>query len=202
MAKPDLRAECVRLRVEERLSYKEIERKTGASRGSLSLWLRDHPLTDDEKDDRLAYLKQTRKPRLAPSKFYLVVRGQSMTRSQKARVAEAAVLFRLALHGFIPFGAAFDGEKTDWMVDVGKRIVKVQVKWARPQNSGLPNVSLICVEGHNTRRRYQEGEFDFIVGYDLVADVAYVWSWKEVEKHKRTITVTPDVAERWDKLRT
>jgi len=204
MAKPDLRAECVRLRVEDRLAYREIERKTGASRGSLSLWLRDYSLTAAEKIDRQGHLKQPRKPRPAPSKFFLAVRGQDMSRAQKARVAEAAVLFRLALHGFVPFGAAFDGEKTDWLVDTGDRLVRLQVKWVRWQNGlkGLPLVKLVCAEGHNGQRRYKKGELDFMVGYDLVSDTAFVWSWAEIGGRKRTITVTPDAAERWDKLRT
>jgi len=200
MAKPELKAECVRLRVEERLSYKEIEKRTGASRGSLSLWLVDYPLTEKEKDGRQA--RGQRKPRPLPSTFFLAVKGESLTRARKARIAEAAVLFRLALHGFVPFGAAFDGERADWVVDVEGRLLRLQVKWVKTESHGLPLVSLNCTEGHNQQRRYQQGDFDFIVGYDLLADLAYVWSWKEVEKHKKSITVSPDAAERWDKLRT
>jgi transposase-like protein len=201
MAKPELKAECIRLRIEERLSYKEIARRTGASTGTLSLWLGDLPLTEEELKGRQEYLRLHRKPRPEVSKFYLATQAQVLTRAQKARIAEAAILFRLVLHGFVPFGAAFDGEKTDWLVDTGSHCVKVQVKWAREQKGGLPFVSLICVEGHNQQRRYKQGELDFIVGYDLKADLAYVWSWVEIAGHERRITVSPEAEERWDKLR-
>ncbi|HEX8847443.1 MAG TPA: hypothetical protein VF791_22555 [Pyrinomonadaceae bacterium] len=51
-AKPDLKAEAIRLRVEQRMSLREIAAITGAAKGSLSLWLQPYPLTDDEKRAR------------------------------------------------------------------------------------------------------------------------------------------------------
>ena len=52
VAKPELKAEAIRLRVEERHSLREIESLTGAARGSLSLWLKPYPLTEEEKRER------------------------------------------------------------------------------------------------------------------------------------------------------
>jgi hypothetical protein len=49
-------------------------------------------------------------------------------------------------------------------------------------------------------RRYMDREFDFIVGYDLFRDTAYVFSWDEVSANKTTVTVSKDAAERWDKI--
>ena len=48
MAKPELKEECIRLRVEQRLSLNEISRATGAPKGTLSAWLRLHPLSPSE----------------------------------------------------------------------------------------------------------------------------------------------------------
>ena len=47
-AKTELKAACIRLRVEERMSLREIAEYTGASKGSLSAWLKPYPLTKDE----------------------------------------------------------------------------------------------------------------------------------------------------------
>lgn len=57
-----LKDECLRLRREERLSLKEIKSRTGASQGSLSNWLKDDPLTDDELLER----QRTRKRETGP----------------------------------------------------------------------------------------------------------------------------------------
>jgi len=60
----------------------------------------------------------------------------------------------------------FDGDKIDFMVGVPSagNIFKIQVKYLshRPQY-GLPSISLTCTEGRGKRRRYQKGEFDFIL---------------------------------------
>ncbi len=44
-------------------------------------------------------------------------------------------------------------------------------------------------------------EFDFIVGYDLYSDAAYVFTYEEVKHLKKAVTVRDDAFERWDKLR-
>jgi len=204
------KTECVRLRVEGRKSLREIHKDTGVPKGTLSGWLKPYPLTDDERKERQrANLAANRhqgplKDKGEPSKFHHVSAGQQMSRLQKAKVAEAAVMFRLVLHGFNVFGSVFDGDKTDWLVEVPgtNSAVKVQVKWAGHHPQGLPSIRLGCVEGHNKQRPYKEGEFDFLVGYDLYTDTAYVWSWGEVQRYTRSVTVAPEAAERWDKMRT
>ena len=46
--KAELRQAAIELRVKKRLSYGEIRKKLGVSRGTLSYWLREHPLKKDE----------------------------------------------------------------------------------------------------------------------------------------------------------
>jgi hypothetical protein len=41
-----------------------------------------------------------------------------------------------------------------------------------------------------------------LVGYDYFTDTCYVWSWAEIQGFKKAITVCPDAAERWDKMKT
>ncbi len=204
--KAEAQAEAMRLRLEERKSVREIASILGVSKGSVSRWLRGHPLTEQEiatRQNRTQRWKAPKKDRGVESKFYLAVKGEDLTRQRKMKIAEAAVLFRLVLHGFVVYGSMFDGDKTDWLVESGDgRAVRIQVKWARDSKKyGLPQVSLICTEGHNQARRYMDGEFDFIVGYDLLTDTAYVISEEEARQHKTRITISDEYAERWDKLR-
>ena len=207
LAKPELKAEAIRLRLEERLSLREIETSTGAARSSLSIGLRPYPLTEEEKIIKSKLAKRYVTPRKShgeESKHNRAVVWKNLKPNHKGRIAEAAVLFRLVLHGFTPYSSSFDGDKIDWMVQVPEtgKILKVQVRCVRTANRhGLPVVSLTCMEGHNRRRRYEEGEFDFIVGYYLFNDTAYVFSFDEVRHLKTYATVSEEYAERWDKLR-
>jgi len=200
----DVRATAIVLRKDGRCSLDEIEAKTGVPRGTLASWFRKFPLTSGERTTRRASaMRARRKDRGQESKYSIAVSGQDLGRDRKARVAEAAVLFRLALHGFNVFGRVFDGEKTDWLVRVpGKGgALSVQVRWTKRAKQGLPFVSLECADGRNALRRYVKGEFDFIVGYDLFTDTAFVFAWDEVAHLSRAVTVRKDAAERWDKLK-
>lgn len=204
---PVLRAECVRLRLDEGLSLRQIHERTGAAQGSLSAWLRNHPLSADEVRKRQADAARHRaafnkKPRGEESNFHRMVSDRDISKARKAKIAESAVLFRLALFGLDPFGSVFDGDKTDWLVEVpltGK-VVKVQVRWARSGKSGLPAIRLLCSNGRKASRRFKKGEFDFIVAYDLYTDTAYVWSWDEVAGNRNSVTISDSYAERWEKL--
>lgn len=51
-AKLEQKAEAIRLRVDERKTLPEIQALIPVSKGSLSTWLRDHPLTEDERRAR------------------------------------------------------------------------------------------------------------------------------------------------------
>ena len=204
--KPELKQEVVRLRVEERKSFNEILSATGASRGSLSEWLKPYPLTDAEKKQHLSLRSRyaaPKKDRGLESRFHQMVAGSELTVQRKAKIAEAAVLFRLVLNGFTVYGSVFDGDQADWIVDVPEagRIFKVQVRWATPMGHGLPVVKLCCSDGRRSLRRLREGEFDVLVGYDLFSDIAYVFTASEVAHLKSAVTVMPQSAEAWWKLR-
>lgn len=160
--------------------------------------LKKHPLTKAEIDSRRR--GPEKKDRGMESKFYHTVRGAELSRKRKGQIAESAVLFRLALHGFDTFGAVFDNDRIDWLVQVPNGLVRLQVKWARHSRTGLPHMSLMCANGSTSYRRYRLDEFDFLVGYDLFSDTAYVFSSQELVGKKTAVAVSPDAAERWDKL--
>jgi len=200
-AKPALKAEVLRLRIDERLSNRDIEALTGASRGSVSAWLRDHPLTEEERrqkirEKRTASANPTRSD---PSKYAKMLQP-GMSSLQKAKVAEAAVLFRFALMGFSPFGSPFDGDKADWVVDVRGKLLKVQVRLCRLGKHGSPFISLRRVTADKRSVRFQPGDFDFIVGYDLHSDTAFVYGEAEVAGLSTAKSVTESAKEAFAKM--
>lgn len=198
--KAELHEECIRLRVEQRLSLRAIHKKTGASMGSLSRWLKDYPLPDVEKKKRMRESGLSRrKARAEESKFHRLV--GKIPKERKGKIAEAAVLFRLTLLGFEVYGSPFDGDKVDWAARLpGGQLLMVQVRSAQEGQHRLPIVSLQCSNGRKGLRRYQEDEFDVLVGYDLFSDTAYVWLKEELERVKTMVTVSEPVAEAWDKV--
>lgn len=206
-AKPDLKAEAIRLRTEERLSLREIATLTGAAKGSLSLWLKSYPLTDEEKKARSKTANRyvaPKKDRGEESRHHQAITWQNLSNQRKGKIAEAAILFRLALHGFDAYLSISDGDKADWLVEVPEtgEVKRIQVRCVCSFKHGLPGILLTCTQGHSKRRRYEKGEFDFIAGYNLFNDTAYVFSFDEVARHKTFVATSEEHAERWDKLRT
>lgn len=205
-AKPELSEAAIRLRLEKRMSLNEIAAATGASKGSLSSWLKPYPLTDEERRERQKTAKRyvaPKKDRGEISKYYQAIEGRELTRLEKAKIAESAVAFRLALHGFYIYGSQYDGDKPDWVVEVPEtgKFHKIQVRWARGGQQGMRFINLVCTVGHGVQQRYKDGDFDFIVGYDLYSDTAFVYSAAEVASLKAAVAMSWDNAERWDKLR-
>lgn len=200
---PELRKECLRLRKVERMSYKEISEVTGASKGSMSVWLRDYPLTEEELTERKQ--RSSRGPykeRPSGSKWAELVNEKKMSRLQKGKLAEAAVLFRLVLHGWAVYGSVFDGDLIDWIATdpTTGEVRKIQIKWARHEKKGLPVVSLRHTSGYSDAVRYAPGDFDLLVGYCFQNDTCYVWTEEEVSHLKTGVTIHEDAVERWDKL--
>jgi len=200
-----IKQECIQLRVKEHKSLSQIEKQMRVSRSTLSIWLRDFPLTKDERYKRIGVDNHTqyRAPFEKIGSLFIQANPEGMSRLQKSKIAEAAVFLRLVVFGFCPFGSVFDGDKTDWLVEVpdSDKVHKVQVKWARRNASGgLPYISFRCRQGSETRP-YEKGDFDFIVGYDYHSDQACVWAWDEVKSHKRVVTMEESAIEAWDKMK-
>ncbi len=170
-----VRQEVIRLRVECRLGLKAICRATQVSRGTASNLLKDHPLTKEEVSTRQATQgKATAEQRgrysPLPSKHAASVAG--MSREQKGNVAEAAVLFRLSLHGLEVWKSQYDGNKADWLVTkpCGRKCVRLQVRWSKREKYGRPLIRLRKGGG----RLVDLEDCDFVVGYDLETDTAFV----------------------------
>jgi hypothetical protein len=200
--KPELKAECIRLRLEETKSFLDIIAITGVSKGSLSVWLKPYPLPDfivKERQKAIVRYCTPKKNRGEESAVHQMTKTRNLDANQKSKVSELAVALRMAAMGFEVFGAVSDGTKADWVVLIPStnKVWKIQVKLTRKGPHGLPYTPLRCSQ---SSKKYAKGEFDFIVGYDLFTDTAYVWSWDEIGHLTTTITVCPDAMERWDKL--
>ena len=223
MTKHLLKAECIRFRVEDRLSLTEIQRITGASKGILSLWLRPYPLTDEELVKRrrnaskhLTPLSQARAAERGPKldrKGSVIRYGKQLSLSdigtlEKGRIAEAATSLRLAVHGFSVYRSVSDGNRVDLVIldSATMKFSTLQVKWAGspPSSPGRPIVPLRrklgCRSAVRHSRRYDKNDFDFIIGYDFEHDAAYVFSQHDVENNISAVSVSDIYRERWDKI--
>lgn len=204
MISKEIKAEALRLRTEEKKSLNEIHTATGISKGHLSEILRSYPLPAAVIKAKCLAAKRgnNRKDRGTPSKYFIGLDKTNLTRHRMGKISEAAVLFRLALNGFNVFNSVFDGERCDFLVEVPStgKILKLQVKTAKAGNSGLPTIKLTCYNGFMSQRKYVKGEFDFIVGYSIFTDEAFVYSFDELAYLSGTKTVTNDAKEAWNKL--
>ena len=195
--------EAVRLRVEEQLGLEALSNRLGVAQSTLSRWLKEYPLDDGVVRVRMQDNgKRLKKFRGDEADIHRTVRAHNLNPSQVGKVAEAAIALRLLTWGFNVFGSVFDGDRTDWLVEVPAtgKVWKIQVKTACGIK-GLPAVGLRHMPSTKKgNQRYLSGDFDFLVGYDLYTDTAYVWSWDEVASFKAAVTICPDAKERWDKL--
>jgi len=184
------------------MSIREIRRVVPVAQSTLSLWLRDIPLNEGEirkkRFDALKGNRHRQKDQGQPSKHF--VGGSSLACKDKGRIAEAAVLFRLALRGYEVYGPAFEGGACDWLVMTASGPKRVEVRWAKQSRDGLPIISLRKSAGRKGSKRAAHDAFEFLVGYDLFSDTAYVFSAAEVAHLTSGISVRPEAAERWDKL--
>lgn len=206
------KTEVIKLRREQQLSLKQLQKMTGVAKSTLSLWLRDYPLDKKLVRDRMrANARKTNEKRptgwyteLASSDYYDYLQNWRSDRRVVMKISEAAILFRLAIHGFEVWPGFFDGTKVDFLVQSSpsSAVQKVQVRTTRKSSKhGVPQVSLLCSDGRTKSRRYRDDEFDFLAAYDLSTDKAFVWSSEELKQNSCTVSITREAMERWDKIR-
>lgn len=193
------RREAVRLRVEERRSLSEISALTTLPQATVYSLVRQFPLSEQERTARRR--GPPKKPRGQESKFQRMVGARKLDRSEKGRIAEAAALYRLTLFGLRAFSSVFDGDRIDWLVETPRgKTVRIQVRWAKNKRHGLPTLNLKCSNGRGRYRRLSCEEFDFLVGYDLYSDTAFVYSANELSGNQSTVSVSEPFAEKWEKV--
>jgi len=90
----------------------------------------------------------------------------------------------------------FDGSKVDLVAVVEGHSVRVQVKFMHRGRYGQP---LLPVKT-SRRKPYRRTDFDFLVGYDLETDSAYVFSWGDFENNRAVVAACEEAHEAWWKL--
>lgn len=201
--RPDLRKKAIGLREEALLSNREIHRALDeeVNISTIVRWLKNHPLPQELRDKKhTASADARRYSQTGPSGLWQSTDVENLSNRQKGQIAEAAVSLRCLLHGMSVFSSAYDGNTADRIVETpGGHIWKLQVRWCRKTKRGAPLVKLVC-ENEHRYRRFQPGDFDFIVGYSLYEDTAFVFSWDETAALKKSVSVTEDSREAWHKL--
>jgi hypothetical protein len=181
--KPELRAEAIRLRVNQRLSLREIQKRIGASKGALSSWLRPYPLTAQEVSRKQSRGKrQPGTPGTEESKLYRQFTGIPLNQKQKSLIAESMVRARVHLLGL---AAAFISQDAVISVRVNDAIVDVEAipSWTRGR-WGLHGRQLL-------------GSIAAV--YDFFSDTVYVYRADEVPR-KTEMRLSKEDAEAWGKL--
>ena len=202
-----VKKKAIRLRTEKKMSLKAIAEKLGVAKSTISVWLRDYPLSKKElRRRREAGGRNSRGGGRAPRVFVKSplhkLAAKKLTYSQRAKIAEAAVLLRLLVRGYEVYGSLFDGDKFDWVVYIPttNRTYKLQVKITSFQKDTNYQYTPLRRNKGRSKVTYKAHEGDFFVGYDLLTDIAHVYSFDEVQNFTSGIKTTEETAERWDKL--
>lgn len=194
---------AIEMRIKDGKSYSEIMNELGVAKSTLSGWLKSLPLPEDLK---IAKQKSNhkggavKKQRGEKSKYQEISeRFATLNNADKGRIAEAAIVFRLTLIGISVYRSVFDCDHFDMLAynPTSKKILKLQIKWAKETKQGLPYMSL---HSSSKKIRYQDGAFDIFVGYDLFTDTAYVYTQEELKKNRAFVSIRDDCAESWNKL--
>ena len=203
--KTEQKKEAVRLRIEERLGISAIKERTGLAQGTLSVLLRDYPLTEQEirerNVERLKRVRQaskTRQEARRPKPNHLAAK---LSPQQKARVSEAAAVFHLLLRGAEIYSSLFDGSKYDLLVNHNDNILKIEVRLTTYIH---PKYGRLAIKLHKSKGRHQTQTMDlkgldFLIGYDIYDDCCYVYSINEITK-KRAMVVSDDAKGAWHKI--
>jgi hypothetical protein len=195
---------AIHLRLQERKSIAEIQTIVQCAKSTLSLWLRPYPLTASELHERRIHNLPAprKKERGGESSLHSLLNGRELTRDAKGRIAERAVHLRLEICGFPIWRKDREGAKSDFgVVSRHGRLLHIQVKWVKRHAVGLPSISMLCSNGRGKTRRYNKTELDFLVGYDLFTDTAYVYCYVDLDGRQNTIAISDAHAEAWEKVR-
>lgn len=202
---------CVKLRVEGRKSTKQIADEVGQSKTTVHYWLRNYPLSQPEMATFRRQKESGRKqgPRndtlwiaREDSKLWKLVGDDNLSSARKGRICEAAISTRLALLNFEVYQSVFGGAKIDIIARhfESNRLLKIQVRYASVYKSGVPFLKLVRSNGRGGQIRYCDDDFDFIVGYSVRTDTAFVFNKQQCSSHKFGISVTKDSEEAWHLL--
>jgi hypothetical protein len=204
-----------KLRIVNRKGAKEIARILSISVGTVRYHLRNLRLTEKEVRRNYERMRDEAIRKRGPFRQSLTkallqhnpsslaqLADRQLTGDDKARIAEAAVLLRLAIKGLACYGSPFDGDRVDWLVQAkNNNVLRVQVRWLRWNKVGCPSLSLCRADYRKGERiRFTNLDFDIIVGYEFQTDSAYVYTFEETAHLVNSVAIGISAREAWSKL--
>ena len=190
MAKPHLKAEALRLRRGERLSLNEILKRLGnrVSKSTLSLWLRDHPLDDAERQEKVmagvARAYATGHPASRPIERVTDVFCRLPVARALSSSAIGVAIDWFASRGYM-VSVPLDQAPYDLVVESDAGLKRVQVKTTRKRvangswsvsaaRNGYDNSATVNAGGKRKRRPYTTSEIDIFFVVTASRDVYIV----------------------------
>jgi len=199
------RTEVLKLRIEGRLGAAEIGRRTGVPKSVLNYWLKEHPLTSQEKAALLSAAPRHRTPKkeLASDGGPVCEMAEGLSTLGRGSVAENFVKYDIARHGLRIMNPDGDGDVVDMYVrrPGGQRVAFLQVRMTSkpPARNGLPTISLRRYR-NGKANNFKKGDFHFIVGFCPRNRECYVYSYDEVSHLRNSVTISDCAAGAWSKV--
>lgn len=196
---------AILLRKRHRMTFPEIIEKVQVSKATLSLWLRDYPLTEGElrvkRQGNIKYARWVRGTAELEGGREPTVEWGSRPDLSKADLGEACrqmICAKLLIRGMKVFRPLTEDTPIDLVVltDTG-RFLKCQCKCifrSKGQQSHTMNFFSVRKWGPNSKavqHKYTSDEVDFFLGYCIDNDGVYVVPYSEVDgKKSASIWVT------------
>jgi hypothetical protein len=137
------------------------------------------------------------------NKFKDLINEKTYSKTAKGNIAESAIVYRLLIHNYSVYSSIFNGDVIDIIACNNQTtdLLKIQVKCVRrTKGSHTPMLSVKRMKGHYSFTQYENKDLDLLIGYDILNDIAYVFTWDEIKNKKSLISVTLESKENWKKL--
>lgn len=197
MLKPELKAKAIALR-QQGLSYNEILAQVPVSKSSLSLWLRNIPVDREmiEAKGSEARVRTNRKTKQASKRPEEHLQGHPKWKGLVSETAFVARCVRERIRASIPVG---DNTPYDAVVETPEGFKKAQVKTITFHPFDNNKLSVRRTRYRNGRmasETYEDGDFDFLIGYCPERDRFLILAWGQVPRSGR-LTVHFDKEDQW-----
>lgn len=170
MAKPEIQAKAIQLRVEQRLSLNEIQKLLPVTKSTLSLWLRPYPLKSEELLARRV-ANMARRSAIAVDGMPTPQKDHPGSTVLKGEIAELKFRIRAAEKGYLVLKPTTEA-RYDFVLDAGGSFIRVQVKYCNTMSSRKTSYQVIlkrsqrsCRYSGNAARPYSKTEVDLVVVY-------------------------------------
>ena len=101
--------------------------------------------------------------------------GEGLTTNQKGAIAEAKIAAEAIRLGIEVYRPAIEGGRYDLILDVGRKLLRIQCKWATRRGDIVDVRLQTCRRGPDGMiyRSYTRDEIDAVVAYCAVVDECY-----------------------------